>query len=189
MKKDEFDVVILGAGLAGMYTAMNINPKYKIGMFAQDKIDKGSSNLAQGGIAAEIDFNPEKIQEHYEDTLRAGSYINDEKATRILVDEAGENIKNLINIGVNFDKNENGELVKTLEGGHRSRRILHAGGDATGARVMEDLRNALKARKNISVFEDWMAFSIIKENNKAVENQTCFVKKIIPLCYLQQHLY
>ncbi len=168
MKKDEFDVVILGAGLAGMYTAMNIDPKYKIGMFAKDKIDKGSSNLAQGGIAAEIDFNPDKIQEHYEDTLRAGSNLNDPVATRILVDEAGENIKNLINIGVNFDKNEDGELVKTLEGGHRSRRILHAGGDATGARVMEDLRLALKARSNISVFEDWMAFSIIKEGNKAV---------------------
>ena len=104
MKKDVFDVVILGAGLAGMYTAMNINPKYKIGMFAKDKIDKGSSNLAQGGIAAEIDFNPDKIKEHYEDTLRAGSYINDKEATRILVEEAGENINNLINIGVNFDK-------------------------------------------------------------------------------------
>lgn len=163
-----FDVIILGAGLAGIYTALNIDPLLKIGIFIKDKIDKGSSNLAQGGIAAEIDFNPEKIEEHYEDTLRAGSYLNDKEATKILVNEAGENIKNLINLGVNFDKTEDGSLVKTLEGGHRSRRILHAGGDATGACVMKDLRETLSKRGNIETFEDEMAFQIITDNSKAI---------------------
>ena len=164
----EFDVLIIGGGLAGIYTALNISSDLKIGMLVKDKIEKGSSNLAQGGIAAEIKFDPEKIEEHYQDTLRAGSYLNDEEATRILVTEAGKNIENLINIGVNFDKDENGELYRTLEGGHRSRRILHAGGDATGAKVMSDLRVALAKAKNISVFEDEMAFEIIKHDNKAI---------------------
>lgn len=169
MNTKEFDVIILGAGLAGIYTALNIDPSLSIGMFIKDKIDKGSSNLAQGGIAAEVKFDPDKIEEHYEDTLRAGSYLNNEEATRILVNEAGKNIENLINIGVNFDRDNNGDLVKTLEGGHRSRRILHAGGDATGAKVMADLRVALANRKNISVFEDEMAFEIIKDkDNKAI---------------------
>lgn len=164
----QFDVIILGAGLAGIYTALNIDPSLKIGIFIKDKIDKGSSNLAQGGIAAEVEFNPDKIEEHYEDTLRAGSYLNDKDATRILVNEAGENIKNLINLGVNFDKLEDGTLVKTLEGGHRSRRILHAGGDATGARVMKDLRDTLSKRGNIECFEDEMAFQIITDEAKAI---------------------
>ncbi len=165
----EFDVVILGGGLAGMYTAMNLDRELKIGMFIKDKIDKGSSNLAQGGIAAEIKFDEAKIKEHYEDTLRAGSNLNNKEAVEILVNEAGENIRNLVSMGVNFDKDQNGEFIKTLEGGHRSRRILHAGGDATGESVMRDLRESLKKYTNIDVFEDEMAIQIITDdNNKAI---------------------
>ncbi len=169
MKKNfKYDVVILGAGLAGIYTALNIDKNLKIAILVKDKIERGSSNLAQGGIAAEVEFDEDRIEEHYEDTLKAGSYLNNEEATRVLVNEAGANIKNLISLGVNFDKDNNGELVKTLEGGHRSRRILHAGGDATGAKVMADLRNTLMNAKNIDVYEDEMAFEIIKSKNKAI---------------------
>lgn len=168
MKKYEYDVVILGGGLAGIYTALNIDSDLKVLILVKDKIEKGSSNLAQGGIAAEVEFDENKIEEHYQDTLRAGSYLNNEEATRILVNEAGKNIKNLMSIGVNFDKDSDGTLIKTLEGGHRSRRILHAGGDATGARVMADLRETLAKRENIDVFEEEMAFEILKHNNKAI---------------------
>ncbi len=164
----QFDVIVLGGGLAGIYTALNIRSDLKIGLFIKDKIDVGSSNLAQGGIAAETIFSPKQMEEHFEDTIRAGGYHNDKKATRILVDEAPQNIENLLNLGVNFDKNENGELVRTLEGGHRSRRILHAGGDDTGAHVMRDLRKTLEGRTNISVFEDEMAIEILENTNKAL---------------------
>lgn len=164
----QFDVIVLGGGLAGIYTALNIRSDLKIGLFIKDKIDVGSSNLAQGGIAAETILSPKQMEEHFEDTLRAGGYHNDKEATRILVDEAPQNIENLLNLGVNFDKNENGELVRTLEGGHRSRRILHAGGDDTGAHVMRDLRKTLEGRTNISVFEDEMAIEILENTNKAL---------------------
>lgn len=164
----EFDVIILGAGLAGIYCALNIDTSLKIGMFIKDKIEKGSSNLAQGGIAAEVEFDEAKLEEHFEDTLRAGSYINNNDAVRVLVNEAGDNIRNMISLGVKFDKNKDGDLIKTLEGGHRSRRILHAGGDATGASVMKDLRETLKSYSNIEIFEDEMAFQIIKDNDKAI---------------------
>lgn len=164
----EFDCIILGGGLAGIYTALNIDESLSVGVFIKDDIKKGSSNLAQGGIAAEVEYNFEKIEEHYQDTLRAGSYLNNEEATRVLVNEGGKCIKRMIELGVKFDKDQNGELFKTLEGGHRSRRILHAGGDQTGALIMENLREALYQRKNISIFEDEMAFEIIKDNNKAV---------------------
>lgn len=163
----EFDVVILGGGLAGIYTALNIDESLSVGLFAKDKLDKGSSNLAQGGIAAEVEFDENRIEEHYQDTLRAGAYLNRPEAVRILVQEAGENIQNLIRLGVHFDRDTKGNLVKTLEGGHRSRRILHVGGDATGAMVMADLRTALRERKNISVFEEEMAFQMIKDKDRA----------------------
>ena len=169
MKKyKEFDCIVLGGGLAGIYTALNIDESLSVGMFIKDDIKKGSSNLAQGGIAAEVEFNEDKIEEHYQDTLRAGSYLNDETATRVLVNEGGKCIKRMIELGVKFDKDQNGEIFKTLEGGHRSRRILHAGGDQTGALIMQNLRDTLYQRKNITVFEDEMAFEIIKDNNKAI---------------------
>lgn len=164
----EFDVIILGAGLAGIFTALNIDKSLKIGIFIKDKIDKGSSNLAQGGIAAEVKFDENKIKEHFEDTLRAGSYLNNEEATSILVNEASECINKMIDLGVNFDKSEQGELVTTLEGGHRSKRILHAGGDATGLCIMNDLRKTLSTYDNIETFEDEMAFQIIKDEDKAI---------------------
>lgn len=164
----QFDVVILGGGLAGIYTALNLDASLHVGLFVKDAIERGSSNLAQGGIAAEVNWDENKIQEHYEDTMRAGSYLNDPVATRVLVEEAGKNIKRLLEIGVQFDTNEDGSLVTTLEGGHRSRRILHAGGDDTGAHMMHDLRNTLNQHKNIDVYEDEMAIELLHNDNKAL---------------------
>ncbi len=164
----QFDVVILGGGLAGIYTALNIDSSLHVGLFIKDKIERGSSNLAQGGIAAEVVWDEAKIEEHFEDTLKAGSYLNNVEATRVLVSEAGKNIEKLLNFGVKFDRNPDGSLVTTLEGGHRSRRILHAGGDDTGAKIMMDLRAALFQRKNIDVFEDEMAIEILHNDNKAL---------------------
>lgn len=164
----QFDVVILGGGLAGIYTALNIDKSIHIGLFIKDRIERGSSNLAQGGIAAEVCSTPELIEQHYEDTLRAGGYINNPEATRVLVDEASENILNMLSLGVEFDKDENGNLFRTLEGGHRSRRILHAGGDDTGAHIMRDLRKKVSESPNIDVFEDEMAIEILENNNKAL---------------------
>ena len=80
----QFDCVILGGGLAGIYTALNIDTKLHVGIFIKDELNKGSSNMAQGGIAAEVKFDPNKIEEHFEDTLRAGAYHNNEEATKIL---------------------------------------------------------------------------------------------------------
>lgn len=164
----QFDVVILGGGLAGIYTALNLDPKLSIGMFLKDSLNNGSSSLAQGGIAAEIEFDEEKMDAHVEDTLKAGSFYNDEMAVKILVHEAADNISKLIKLGVEFDRDDEGKILKTREGGHTSRRILHAGGDATGAKIMEGLKKALANRKNIFIYEDEMAIEILHNNNKAL---------------------
>lgn len=177
-----FDVVILGGGLAGIYTALNISRDKSIAIFTKDKLDKGSSNIAQGGIAAEIEFDIEKIKEHYEDTLSAGANLNTPEATRILVSEAPKNIENLLSLGVKLDRDESGKLVKTLEGAHRSKRILHAGGDATGACVMRDLRSEVQNRQNITILEDEMVVELLTQNQRVIgaisvnkENQISYI--------------
>lgn len=177
-----FDVVILGGGLAGIYTALNISRDKSIAIFTKDKLDKGSSNIAQGGIAAEIEFDIEKIKEHYEDTLSAGANLNTPEATRILVSEAPKNIENLLSLGVKLDRDESGKLVKTLEGAHRSKRILHAGGDATGACVMRDLRLEVQNRQNITILEDEMVVELLTQNQRVIgaisvnkENQISYI--------------
>ncbi len=162
----QYDVLILGGGLAGIYTALKLNSSLKVAIYVKDAINKGSSNLAQGGIAAEVNSTKEKIQSHFDDTLKAGSYINDKEAVKILVNEASDCINDLISLGVNFDKDKDGNLVKTLEGCHSYRRILHAGGDDTGNHMMTDLRKELAKRNNIEVFENEMAIELLHEDNK-----------------------
>ena len=112
----QFDVVILGGGLAGIYTALCLSPKLHIGLFVKDAIERGSSNLAQGGIAAELSLEAEMLKEHFEDTLKAGAYQNKIEATKILVNEAKTNIDKLLALGVEFDRKEDGTLLSTLEG-------------------------------------------------------------------------
>ncbi len=164
----QFDVVVLGGGLAGIYTALNIDESLTVGMFLKDGMLSGSSQLAQGGICAEVDSTEELLVGHIEDTMKAGSFVNNYDAVEVLVREAEENISRLTNLGVNFDKDEKGNLLRTMEGGHRNRRILHAGKDATGACVMNDLRNTLKTKENIKVFEGEMAIELLHNDNKAL---------------------
>ncbi|MGL4948921.1 MAG: L-aspartate oxidase [Anaeroplasmataceae bacterium] len=164
----KYDVVIIGTGLAGIFTALNLNDDINIALVAKEGIVSGSSILAQGGISAEIEDIKGKIDSHYNDTLSAGNFLNNKLATRILVEEAHANIDKLISFGVEFDRTENGELLRTLEGGHSSNRILHAGGDATGKKIMEGLRHSLKNKQNITVYEENMVFELITHKSKVI---------------------
>jgi len=161
------DVVIVGGGLAGLYVALQIKSKQVV-VLTKAGFDETNTYLAQGGIAAEMTTESDLLQEHIKDTLKAGAWHNDKSATELLVKEAKDNIINLINLGVNFDKDSLGNINKTLEGGHSSRRILHAGGDATGRVIMDALRNAIKLKNNITLIPDSMATDLIVENNNCV---------------------
>ncbi len=168
MKQISTDIVIVGAGLAGLYTALNIDSSKRIDVIVKESLIDTNSNLAQGGIAAELDFVRENLDAHIEDTMKAGSYLNNSLAVEILVTEAKENINRLMEYNVNFDKDSEGNIRLTKEGGHSTRRILHSGGDSTGKDIMLALKKECYSRENIYIHENMMAIELLYKEN------TCF---------------
>ncbi|PAB56916.1 L-aspartate oxidase [Anaeromicrobium sediminis] len=161
--KEICDVIVLGTGVAGLFTALNINDKYKVKVLSKGELEDNNSNLAQGGIAACV-HPQDDFKCHYEDTLRAGAYYNRVETTKILIEEAPENIQKLLDYGTDFDRDENENLKVTREGGHTKRRVLHAK-DATGREVIRALKEEAKCRENIQIQEHVFAVDIITNEN------------------------
>ncbi len=167
------DVLILGAGLAGLYTALHIDPSKKIIIACKEALGLCNSYLAQGGIAGEISSDKEVLKKHIEDTVVAVSGAYDLDAITQLVYGAKENLTELINMGVPFDKDEEGNILLTKEGGHSKRRILHAGGDATGRKIMETLIALIQKCDNVTIMENYMTYDLL------VDKGVCYGAKLI----------
>jgi L-aspartate oxidase len=159
------DTIIIGAGLAGIYTALNIDSNKRVDIIVKEDLHDTNSRLAQGGIAGELELNHENIEAHMNDTLKAGSYLNDKEAVKVLVEEASHNINKLMEFNVQFDRDKDGSILLTREGGHSTRRILHAGGDSTGKDIMAALKQECEKRTNIYIHENTMAIELIHDNN------------------------
>jgi L-aspartate oxidase len=128
-----YDYVIVGSGIAGLYAALMAREHGEVLILTKGSIDEANTKYAQGGIAAAVgpDDSPEL---HYEDTLEAGAGLVDPEAARILTFEAPERIADLVRFGVPFDSVD-GAVELGREGAHSRSRILHAGGDSTGAHI------------------------------------------------------
>ena len=161
------DVLIIGAGIAGLYTALHLDADRSCCILTKEGVEISNSYLAQGGIAAAVSSN-DAPDLHFEDTLIAGAYLCDEEAVRVLVDEAPGEIKRLVSRGVPFDLDEMGELSITREGGHRRNRILHAGGDATGRETVMALSHIVAKRANITFCAHTCFYDIILGDDGAV---------------------
>lgn len=159
------DVLIVGAGVAGIYTALNLNKDLNIIVITKEKLKECNSYLAQGGIATAL--NEEDVPSYIEDTLKAGNYKNNKENVSILVKESRENIIRLINYGVPFDRNEDNSLQYTREGGHSKFRIVHVK-DETGKHVMDTLYSKLKEHKNIEVLENHKLLNIIRNETEVL---------------------
>lgn len=162
-----FDVVIVGTGLAGLYTALNIDEEYSVALLSKEGVGISNSWLAQGGIAAAISTDDQPAF-HLEDTLIAGAGLCKHEAVKLLVDEGPSDIRRLVSWNVPFDLNAEGDLSITREGGHRRNRIVHAGGDATGRETVLTLARIAALRDNISFFGHSFFVDIISDDNGAV---------------------
>lgn len=165
MESFNSDVLIVGAGLAGIYTALMIDASKEVIILVKEDLPDTNSRLAQGGIAGELEINEPQIKAHIKDTLSAGSHINDIDAVHVLVTEAKENIQQLMALNVQFDTDDDGNILLTKEGGHSTRRILHVGGDSTGNDIMTVLRKECKRRENIRIIENAMAIDLLHQSN------------------------
>lgn len=161
----DYDVIIIGSGIAGMYTALNINSNKNVLLISKSKLSNNNTNLAQGGIA--VTFNKEDYDSHIEDTYKTGNYYNNRKRLKIMVEEGADNINTLINWGVNFDVDKDNKILFTKEGGHSKCRIIHYK-DTTGSEIMRGLIERIKIKNNIFLLEDTFVVDLILNNKELV---------------------
>lgn len=152
-----FDVLVIGAGAAGLYASLCFPGHLRIGLITKDTPSLSASDWAQGGIAAVI-APEDSVRLHLEDTLRAGAGLCDYQPVQFLVEHASECIHSLIEMGVAFDR-DNNDLALTLEAAHSRRRVLHAA-DTTGRAVVTTLTNQVFQRKNIQVISQALTLDV-----------------------------
>lgn len=158
------DVLIVGSGVAGLYASLNLRDDLEIIMVSKKSVNLCNSSLAQGGIA--VARGKEDFQSFIEDTLKAGKYENNIDSVRVLVEESMDNINKLIDLGANFEKDENGVLF-TKEGAHEINRIVYHK-DITGKHVEDILLENVKRRKNIKIIEDCEMVDIYHRGNRCI---------------------
>jgi len=166
MLHKQFDFLIIGSGLAGLYSAFEASKYGSVAIVTKSKLDVSNSYYAQGGIAAVTD-SKDYPHLHLEDTLTAGRGLCDYTPVDILVNEGPDRIKDLIDLGMQFDT-ENGELSLALEGGHHRRRVLHAGGDSTGKELVRFLIQKVLNTSSITIFENQMVYELLVEEQKCL---------------------
>lgn len=159
------DVLIIGSGVSGLYCALNLKKDLNILVVCKDKMSCTNTYLAQGGIS--VARGEEDIPLYIEDTLRAGKYRNDFEAVGVLASESMANIKNLIEMGLEFDRNEDNSINFTKEGAHSINRIVHTK-DNTGENTAKVLINKVKEREDINVYENTYFVDIIEKESKCI---------------------
>ena len=160
--KENYDVIIVGTGAAGLYCALNLPERTNILMITKQEADQSDSFLAQGGICmlrGEDDYN-----DYFEDTMRAGHYENDKKAVDLMIRSSNSIIRDLLQRNVTFARTPDGELDFTREGAHSQPRILFYE-DITGKQITQTLLEQARTRDNIEICEYMTMVDLISDDN------------------------
>ena len=175
MKHSKYSVIIVGSGIAGLYAAIKLSESMTLPdgilLVTKSQLSESNSRYAQGGIVGVLPENiKDSVSLHVADTLKAGCGLSDLNVVKFISENSKFAIHDLIEYGVNFDRNEKKELTFTLEGAHSVRRILHAGGDATGYSIekalVEKVKNDNSISQNISIYEQTHAVELLVDSKK-----------------------
>ena len=167
----DFDVLIIGSGLAGQSAALRLAKTLRVALISKRALEDSASGWAQGGIAAVLD-SKDTIEAHIRDTIVAGAYLNDPKATRFVIENGRHAIDWLIEQGVPFTRDQSGYHL-TREGGHSARRVIHVA-DATGLAVQEVLTKKVRQHPNITVLERHIAIDLITGEKLGLAENRCY---------------
>ena len=169
-------IAIIGSGIAGLFSALKLaNSGHYITIITKQRVKDSSTNWAQGGIAGILDkTNSEGKEAHIRDTLQSGDGLCNEAVVRDVIEQAADCINELVNIGVNFEKGDDGEFKLAKEGGHSERRILHAK-DATGREIERALINAAKQHPKIALMRNTLAVDLIQREHGDASKGVCGV--------------
>lgn len=179
MKHSKYSAVIIGGGIAGLYAALKISQKSKLAdgllLITKSKLGESNSRYAQGGIVAVLNENKkDSTSLHIKDTLRAGAGLSDFSCAKIVSEKSDYVIKDLLSLGVEFDKNENEDFYLTLEAAHSVNRILHSGGDATGRGIENALSKKVVNNSNIEVYEQTLAVELLVDSQNQCKGLIVF---------------
>lgn len=163
LSKKQFDILVVGSGLAGLYAAHYGSNYGKVALITKSTLEISNSYWAQGGIAAALDREDSTIF-HLEDTIKAGRGLCNVEASEVLVREGIDRVKELIDLGMEFDSADDG-LDLGLESGHSRRRILHAGGSSTGKAIVDFLILSVKSNPNVSIIENATATDLLSDGS------------------------
>ncbi len=165
MTPQRYDYIIVGSGIAGLYAALLAREHGSVLVLTKGSVDDCNTRWAQGGIAAAVGGG-DSPQRHREDTIAAGAGLVDPEAARVLADEAADRIDDLVRFGVPFDT-LHGEIALAREGAHSAPRILHAGGDSTGAHIELTLSSVAR-QSGVTVLEYTLATVILVSDEPGV---------------------
>ena len=170
MKYSKYSTVIIGSGIAGLYSALKIEQQVNLpdGLLLVTKSELGESNsrYAQGGMVGVMKENKkDSTSSHISDTIKAGAGLSEFNTVKFISENTDAVVKDLLKFGVEFDRDENNKLTFTLEAAHSVNRVLHAGGDATGRVIEQTLCDRVKENSNIEIYENHEAVELLVNSN------------------------
>jgi L-aspartate oxidase len=151
LPRKQYDVIVIGAGVAGLAFTLSLPPELRIALLTKGVLGESNTRYAQGGLAAAVGVDDTPAL-HAADTLAAGAGLSDAEAVARLVEGAPEAVRWLTALGARFDAGPNGEMLLGREAAHSRRRVLHAGGDATGAEIERSLVTRVREDRNVDLY-------------------------------------
>ena len=170
MKYSKYSTIIVGSGIAGLYAALKIEQQAKlpdgIMLITKSKLGESNSKYAQGGMVAVLKENKcDSTESHISDTIKAGAGLSEFNTVKFISENSDKVVKDLLNFGVEFDRDKDGNLCFTKEAAHSVRRILHSGGDATGKMIEKSLVEQVQNNNNIDVYEEGTVVELLINSN------------------------